>query len=139
MKFLLDTCLLSEIFVAHPNQGVTEWVMAVDENETATSVIVVGELERGVQKLTAGEKKTRLEAWLHEQLLPRFRGRLLAFDLDASLAWGDLVASLERKGTPRPAVDTMLAATALVHNLTLVTRNESDFADTGVNILNPWK
>jgi tRNA(fMet)-specific endonuclease VapC len=139
VKFLLDTCLVSEAVAQRPNEGVVRWLQTVNEADTCTSVLVVGEVRRGIAKLPNGEKKDRLGAWMQNEFLVRFRNRVVDFELPDALAWGDLVARLEHAGTPRPAVDTLLAATALARGLTLVTRNEADFASTGVELLNPWR
>ena len=138
MNYLLDTCVISE-FVAHPpNPGVADWVVHSVETDLYLSVITIGEIKRGIDRLPLSRRKNELAAWLEEDLLVRFRGRLIALDLDVILTWGALAARLELAGQKMPTLDALIAATAFRNNLSLVTRNVSDFAHSGVTIVNPW-
>ena len=138
MNYLLDTCVISE-FVAHPpNPGVADWVIHANEADLYLSVITSGEIKRGADRLPPSRRKDELDVWLHEDLLVRFRGRLLVLDLDVILTWGALAARLELAGRKMPALDALIAATALKHTLTLVTRHVADFAHAGITIVNPW-
>ena len=138
MNYLLDTCVISE-FIAHPpNPGVADWVVHSIETALFLSVVTIGEIKRGADRLPPSRRKNELDAWLYEDLLVRFRGRLLVLDLDVILTWGTLVARLELAGRKMPTLDALIAATALRNNLSLVTRNVSDFAQSGVTIVNPW-
>ena len=138
MSYLLDTCLVSELIRQTPNPRVIEWLQHANENELYLSVLTIGELHKGVEKLPPTQRKRDLAAWLHQDLLARFRNRLLVINLPVMLAWGTLAAKMEAAGRKLPAVDALIAATAITNTLTLVTRNVGDFAQSGVAIVNPW-
>jgi tRNA(fMet)-specific endonuclease VapC len=138
MKYLLDTNVFSELVVKQPNTRVIDWIDSVDPNSLYLSVITIGELRKGIEKLPKSKRKTNLLEWLNDQLQLRFRGRILAIDIDVMLAWGILMGQLEQVGRPLPAMDSLIAASALHHNCSLVTRNEDDFKKTGVVLMNPW-
>ena len=106
--------------------------------ELYLSVITIGELKKGIDRLPPSPRKDVLEAWLHGDLLERFHGRVVSLDLEVLLAWGGLVARLEAIGRKMPAIDSLIAATALEGNFALVTRNIADFDQAGVTLVNPW-
>jgi predicted nucleic acid-binding protein len=139
VKYLLDTNVISELIAKQPNQQVVRWIDALDTSSVYLSVITIGELRKGIEKLADSPRKDILSAWLTDDLLVRFEGRVLPVDIDVMLIWGELTGRLERVGRPLPAVDSLIAALAIHHTCSLVTRNEDDFKDTGVTILNPWK
>lgn len=139
MNYLLDTCVISELIKTTPEPKVVEWIDSVDEDKLFLSVITIGELKKGIIKLPSSKKKIRIQEWLQEDLLIRFNKRILILDIDIFLQWGILIANLEKRGTKMPTIDSLIAATALHHNLCLVTRNEPDFQNCDINILNPWK
>ena len=130
--YLLDTNIVSDVQRRLPKP--TEWLASVDPTSVSLSVITLGEIERGIVKLRKvdSEKATRLDLWLRA-LRRDNADRILAVTEDVALAWGRITA-----GRTRGSADTLIAATALVHDLILVTRNVSDFDDTGVTVLNPW-
>ena len=138
MRYLLDTNVLSEGAKAEPDAGVAAFLDATSPIELAISVLTAGEIRQGVAALDAGEKKRRLERWLSVDLLRQFAGRAFPVDEGVALAWGRLSAEGRRSGRRLPVIDGLLLATAEVHGLTFVTRNERDCADRGVEILNPW-
>lgn len=138
MSYLLDTCVISDLIVRLPNPAVVRWLDVQDEHQLYLSVITLGEIQRGVSRLPQSQRKEQLEAWLQEDLLLRFAGRLAAIDADVMLAWGALVARLEAQGRTLPAMDSLIAATALQNGFSLVTRNERDFDGTAVRVVNPW-
>ncbi len=138
MRYLLDTCVISELVAQQPDAKVREWIDQVDEERLALSVITIGEIKRGIAKLPASRKRRDLERWLEEELLKRFQGRILAIDTEVMLIWGELVGRLEQSGRSLPAMDSLVAASARRHQLRLVTRNERDFLGTGVEVVNPW-
>jgi len=138
MRVLLDTCVISELVVPRPDPKVVQWVDSLDESTVFLSAITIGEIQRGVARLPDSARKQRLADWLNGDLLVRFQDRILPLGVAELLTWGTLVARLEAQGRPLPAMDSLIAAIALTHNLYLATRNESDFAGTGVPILNPW-
>lgn len=139
MKYLLDTNVISELIAKHPNERVIQWLDQLDPASIYLSVITIGELRKGIEKLSDSSRKDELRNWLTDELLIRFRDRILLVDLDVMLTWGELVGRLERSGRPLAAIDSLIAALALAHSCSLVTRNEADFKDTGLNITNPWK
>ncbi|OQX01618.1 MAG: VapC toxin family PIN domain ribonuclease [Desulfobacteraceae bacterium IS3] len=138
MRYLLDTCLISELSKSVPNQKVIEWLKKISSDSLFLSVITIGEIRKGLSKLQSSEKKERLTDWL-DTLLKLYRKRILSIDLRIAEKWGLLQGNAEKIGKPMSSVDSLLAATAIVNNLTLVTRNESDFEVGEVPIINPWK
>jgi tRNA(fMet)-specific endonuclease VapC len=139
MKALLDTCVISELISKQPNPNVVEYVDSRDLEDVYLSVITIGEIVKGTEKLSKSRRKTDLQAWLKDELLVRFEGNIVALDTEALIEWGTLTARLESTGRTMPAIDSLIAATALAKRMILVTRNVSDFEETGVEIVNPWK
>ena len=139
MKVLLDTCVISELVTKKPNPGVIDFVDSLDADNVFLSVITIGEITKGIEKLPNSRRKTNLRTWLQDDLLVRFYDNIIPLDTDIITSWGELTAHLELQGKPMPAIDSLIAATALAGKMTLVTRNVSDFNAAGVEILNPWK
>ena len=137
MSFLLDTDILSDDTKPRPSGLVNAWIEA-NETRIYTSAITIGELRRGIERLSLGARRTRLEQWL-EGLLVRMDGHILAYNTRAAETWGEMMADLERKGHKLPLTDSFIAAIAKRHNLTLVTRNTADFKHSGVKVLNPFE
>ncbi|MGA2856362.1 MAG: type II toxin-antitoxin system VapC family toxin [Candidatus Sulfotelmatobacter sp.] len=137
--FLLDTNCISELVRNNPEPRVLQWIEAADESLLYLSVLTMGEIRKGIARLPASRRRTRLETWLELELGARFAGRILSIDREIADRWGILAAVAKRAGRALSAVDGLLAATALHHNLTIVSRNVSDFADTHVPVLNPWE
>lgn len=138
MSFLLDTTVVSEWMKPLPNPGVIRWLAEVDEDRVYLSVMTLAELRYGTERLASGARKSRLEAWLHEELLLRFEGRLLIIETAIADAWGRVMSRCSAVGKPIGVMDAFFAATAEVHALTLVTRNVSDFTVSGISLFNPW-
>ena len=138
MSFLLDTVVLSEPAKVSPNPGVVAWLRAQSPLALAVSVLTLGELEKGVTLLALGRRRDELDTWLRTELPRQFAGRVLPVSEAVALEWGRLAAEGQRRGRPLPVIDGLLLATAAVHRLTLVTRNERDCRDRGVPIYNPW-
>ncbi len=138
MRFLLDTCAISELVKPAPDPGVLEWFAQQDELALYVSALSLGELKRGIEKLTAGKRKTFLQKWLTENVTLRFGDRVLSLDAAVCLRWGEMQARLEKQGKPMPAMDGLIAATALQQQLTVVTRNTRDMDARGVALFNPW-
>jgi len=109
----------------------------IDEDRVFISVITLAELRHGVERLAAGKRRTQLDAWLTEQLPLRFEGRILSIDALIADTCGALVAHREELGRPLHAMDALIAATAKVHELTVVTRNIADFKPS-IDVLSPW-
>jgi toxin FitB len=139
MKYLLDTNVISELVAKQPNQQVVAWVDSLDPNFVYLSTITIGELSKGIEKLPQSKRKAELTDWLHHRLLVRFSDHIFGLDAATMLRWGQLTARLETVGRTLPAMDSLIAAIALHYECILATRNERDFKDTGVTILNPWQ
>jgi predicted nucleic acid-binding protein len=138
VSFLLDTNVVSEWIKPRPDAGVIAWLAEADEEQAFLSVVTLAELRRGIARMTRGRRRTRLDEWLRYELPLRFEDRILPINSQVALLWGDIVAEREAEGRPISVMDAFIAATARMHNLSLVTRNVSDFADTVAEIANPW-
>jgi toxin FitB len=136
--FLLDTNVISELVRRKPEPKVTAWVEATDEMLLHLSVLTLGEIRKGILSLRDSSRRVTLAAWLDGELGVRFAGRILPVDEAVADRWGQLSAQGEARNSPLPVIDALLAATALQHNLTLVTRNARDVAATGVPLFDPW-
>jgi predicted nucleic acid-binding protein len=137
VAWLLDTCVLSELSRPAPNAGVVQWLEAADEETLWLSALTIGENRFGVAKLRSGARRRRLDAWV-DDVEARFSGRVLVVGSREARRWGELRARLSSRGITLAVVDGLVAATAEVHGLTLVTRNVRDVAATGVRILDPF-
>jgi toxin FitB len=135
--FVADTDLISELRQKTPNPKVLQWLRDHD-HELFLTAVTIGEIKKGVELYPAGRKKTELYAWL-ESLLQDFDGYVLEYSQEEALIWGTLYATAQKAGRKPPALDSLNAAIALRHGLTLVTRNEKDYAGTAVKVFNPWK
>ncbi|MBV8538298.1 MAG: type II toxin-antitoxin system VapC family toxin [Alphaproteobacteria bacterium] len=138
MSFLLDTNVVSEWAKPRPNPGVITWLANADEDRVFLSAVTLVELRYGVERLQTGARRHRLDRWLTHELLLRFEGRVLPIDEPVADACGKLLALRERAGRPMNAMDAMIAATAEIRGLALVTRNVADFDASVRSILNPW-
>jgi predicted nucleic acid-binding protein len=138
MTFLLDTNTVSEWVKPNPNVGVVAWLADADEDRLFLSVITLAELRNGISILPLGRRRERLDTWLSAELPNRFEGRVLAVDVAVADKWGKITAAGKIAGRPIRAMDAFLAATAVVYDLTLVTRNESDFVSSNIPTLCPW-
>jgi toxin FitB len=138
MSFLLDTNVVSEWVKPRPDSGVIAWCASVDEDRTFISVGTLAELRYGIEHLSAGRRKVRLEKWLEHELPSRFEGRILSIDAEIGEAWGKVVARADKEGRPADTMDAFLAATAELHHLTVVTRNITDFLKLTKSVINPW-
>jgi len=137
--YLLDTNVISELMQPRPARGVAEWIETTPEDLLYLSVITIGEIRKGIDLLGEREpKRTALQSWLDRDVRVRFAGRLLAFDVGTAERWGQVEAFAQRQRRTIPTVDAQLAATALHHGLTFVTRNTEDVRATGVPLFNPW-
>jgi toxin FitB len=138
LKYLLDTCLVSELVRKKPDPRVLQWVADYDEELAFLSVLTLGEIQKGIARLDDKKRKATLQKWLDSDLRDRFGDRILPITLDIAQTWGILQGEAEALGIAIPTIDGLIGATAIAHNLTVVTRNESDIARTGAKILNPW-
>ena len=138
MNFLLDTNLISEWIKPEPNTGVVTWTAEADEDRLFISVVTLAELRHGIDRLAAGRRRERLDSWLQHDLPDRFGERVLPVTLDVADTWGRIVTKREALGRPIGVMDAFIAATANVHKLAVVTRNESDFESAVASVVNPW-
>lgn len=137
--FLLDTNVPSELTRIRPDSRVVAWLDAADDDDLFISVVTLGELRKGFTILPESKRRASLENWLQNELLPRFDGPILPVTQAIADRWGILDGQSQLNGTPLNTADGMIAATALEHQLTIVTRNVRDFAGLTVTIFNPWE
>ncbi|HWO24330.1 MAG TPA: type II toxin-antitoxin system VapC family toxin [Kofleriaceae bacterium] len=138
--FLLDTNIVSELMKPRPSRKVISWAESTAETLMYLSVITIGEVRKGIDLLGDDDpKRAALQSWLDRDVRIRFAGRLLAFDDGVAERWGQLEALAKKRRLTLPTIDAQLAATALHHGLTLVTRNTADIAPTGVPLFDPWR
>lgn len=136
--YLLDTNVVSEPRRARPFQPVIDWLERQDAAEFFISSVSLGELWRGALKVP-GRKSDALRQWLEIEVQLAFRGRILPWTDQTARRWAEMTTTAERNGRPRPYLDSLIAATALEHGLTLVSRNTADFEGLGVPLFNPWQ
>jgi toxin FitB len=135
LSYLIDTNVLSELRRRDPDANVVRWIADRPATTLYLSVLTVGELRKGVEGLPEGDRKRRLLDWLEVELPAYFAGRILPVDAIVADRWGRLLA---QAGRPVSAIDSLLAATALTHGLTLITRNLRDFQHPDLTVLDPW-
>lgn len=136
MSYLLDTNVLSEVVRRSPSSSVLQWLGSVPDEMLFISVLSVGEIRKGIEGVADKKRREKLRVWLEHDLPLWFDGRILPIGIEVADRWGRLVALA---GRPVPAVDSLLAATALHHEITIATRNVADFIYPGVEVINPWE
>jgi toxin FitB len=139
MNYLLDTCLIPELAKSKPDKKVVDWVLSENETGFYVSVLTFGELNKGIEKLPESKKKEGLRVWIEDELKDRFQNRIIGIDMRVSILWGRIQCVAEKEGKPMPAIDSLIAATGIAHDLIVVTRNVSDMEQSGVRLLNPWE
>jgi predicted nucleic acid-binding protein len=137
--YLADTNAISEYSRPNPDPLVMHWFQQIEPDRLFASVVTVGEIRRGIEDLPHGKRRTGLELWLETRLPRWFDANLLPVTKNIAQRWGILSIQAKRKGSPLATADGLIAATALEHDLTLVTRNVKDFTGLGVSLLNPWE
>jgi predicted nucleic acid-binding protein len=135
---LLDTNVVSETVSPKPNSNVISWIKEQSREQIAMSIVTLVELLEGIESTSDQEKQARLRSWLDETVLFMFGGDALPLTSAVLVDWLRLNHALARKQITRQAPDLLLASTARVHRLTIVTRNSRDFANTGITVYNPW-
>jgi len=137
MKYILDTNVLSETTKQQPDKNVLNWFSLVPDTDKYISVMTIGEIVRGIEKLSDATKQRKLSIWLNNIIYDGFSGRIVNFDIDVMTVWGKLQAKLPRT---LPIQDSLIAAAALTRNMTIATRNVKDFEGIpNLKIFNPWK
>ncbi|GAB3539039.1 type II toxin-antitoxin system VapC family toxin [Arthrobacter tecti] len=130
--FLLDTNVVSEGRKPQPDPAVESYLRSISDHNIYLSVLTIGELHKGISKLGEDPSRLLLKQWVRN-LADQYAENILSVDKDIAVLWGQLSAD-----RPRPMTDTLLAATALCHDLIVVTRNTTDFDDLPVDVFNPW-
>ena len=138
MNYLLDTCIISELTKKQPNPKVVKWISNIEESSLFISVLTIGELHKGIEKLPESKKKDKLHNWVVYDLKKRFENKIIDFDLHTATIWGKIQANSELLGQTLPAIDALIAATGISYDLIVVTRNTKDMEISGVDLLNPW-
>lgn len=136
--FLLDTNVILELVRPRPEPTMVAWIEATSESLLYLSVLTLGEIRKRVSSLRNTSRRIALEAWLDSELVLRFANRIFPIDQSVADRWGRIAAQLAGQNPPLPVIDGLLAATALHHNLTFVTRNVKDVSGTGAPLFNPW-
>lgn len=137
--YLLDTCIFSELTKKEPSSSVTDWLREKDERLFFVSAMTFGEIKKDIERVTETARKKKLESWLREFLIPRFWERILPINGQVANVWGEYVAASEKKGRVLPTIDSLIAATAITHDLHIVTRNIRDFYGLQLSVINPWE
>ncbi len=135
MSYLLDTNVISELVRPKPAKIVLDWFGNIPSEALHISVLTLGEIRKGVEQMPDGARREKLRLWLEHDLVDWFGTRVLPVDMPIADRWGRLLALV---GRPVPSIDSLLAATALHHELRLVTRNQKDFDYPGLQVVNPW-
>jgi hypothetical protein len=138
MSFLLDTNVVSEWTKPQPDAGVITWLEEADEDRICLSVATLAELRLRIERLAPGSRRKKLDFWLSEELPLHFESRILPATVEVADEWGRVIGRCEAGRRPLAAMDGLIAATATVRGLTLVTRNTSDFETALKALLNPW-
>lgn len=139
MKYLLDTCVISELIKSKPNQNVVSWIKKNNEQDYYLSSLTIGEIHKGIAKLSDKNRKEKLHLWVEYDLKERFQNRIIPVDVNIARTWGQIQGRAEAIGKPMPAIDSLIAATGLCLELIVVTQNISDMRQSKVILLNPWE
>jgi len=139
MKYLLDTCVISELIKPEPDKKVVTWLKKQAEENLYLSVLTFGEIEKGIEKSVDKKRKNKLRLWVEEDLNQRFAGRILDIDIRVANRWGKIQGKTEKEGKPLPSIDGLIAVTGLVNNCIVVTRNISDMQQSTAELYNPWE
>jgi len=139
VKYLVDTCVISEIAKIKPNKKVIHWISSCQEIFLYLSSLTIGEIQKGISKLAESKRRDTLQAWIDNELKERFSGRILDITTEVAKTWGKIQAMAEKQGRMIPAIDALIAATGIYYKLTVVTRNVNDMKMSGVSLFNPWE
>lgn len=136
--WLLDTNIISEWVKPRPDPAVVRWLDEVDEGQVFLSVVSLAEIRFGIERLALGRRRSRLDQWLQAELPGRFEGRIVAVDAAVADACGRLLGRARQAGRGLGAMDALIAACCLAHDLVLATRNPSDFQKLGIELYAPF-
>jgi len=139
VKYLFDTCVISEIVKINPNKKVIHWISSCQEDFLYLSALTIGEIQKGISKLAESKRRDTLQAWIDNELKERFFGRILDITTEVAKTWGMIQAMAEKQGRMIPAIDALIVATGIYYKLTVVTRNVNDMKMSGVSLFNPWE
>jgi predicted nucleic acid-binding protein len=139
MKYLLDTCVISEVIKREPNKNVISWLQAQNEANLFLSILTFGEIQKGIQKNPDQNRKNKLKIWVEEDLKQRFENRIIPIDLKVVTNWGSIQGLAELAGKSMPTLDGLIAVSGLTYNCTVATRNISDMEKSTAELFNPWE
>ncbi|MBE7517329.1 MAG: type II toxin-antitoxin system VapC family toxin [Chloracidobacterium sp.] len=137
MMYLLDTCVISEIIKPIPELKVVNWIKSKEPEVLFLSVFTISEIMRGIERLDATKRRSKLEQWL-DDIKTVYKGKTLDFDIESAEIWGKMRGRADKTGAPISPFDSQIAAIAIKHGLIIATRNINDFDRTGVELFNPW-
>ncbi len=139
MKYLLDTCVISEVIKREPNKNVISWLQAQNEDDLFLSILTFGEIQKGIQKDPDQSRKKKLKIWVEEDLKKRFENRIIPIDLKVVTNWGSIQGLAELAGRTMPTLDGLIAVSGLTYNCVVATRNTSDMEQSTAELFNPWE
>lgn len=139
MRCVLDTPLLVEIIQAKPDDWITHWIDAIDEDEIYLSTVTINEINICIEKMEDNNLKEQLHTWMNNEFLPRFNGKIIPIDEEIFNEWQSLVAELKTAGKPLSAMDGLIAATVRAKGLVLITYNREIFSEAGIEVSDPWQ
>lgn len=138
MKYLLDTCVISELIKIQPNPSVVNWINSHDEDDIYLSVLTIAEIQKGITKLSDLKKQENLQNWLDIDLNQRFYGKIFDINYKIASSWGKIQGKAEQQGKRMSVIDSLIATTGIVYDCAVVTRNVADMELSGCKIVNPW-
>ena len=139
MKYLLDTCVISELIKPEPNLSVIQWLNSINEEDIYLSVLTIAEIQKGISKLPPSEKKQNLQNWLNTDLQQRFYGKIIEINNEIALCRGKIQGAAEQNGEKMSVIDSLIASTGITFGCVIVTRNVKDIKASGCDFINPWE
>lgn len=139
MKYLLDTCVISEVIKKKPDENVLSWLQEQDEDSLYLSILTFGEIEKGIEKSGDPGRKAKLKLWVEDDLKQRFADRIIPIDMDVVTLWGCIQGQAESIGKTMPTMDGLIAVSAVANHCIVVTRNVDDMAQSTAELFNPWE